>query len=103
MSDASFDLARRAIDAAHSGDPRRTTDGSPAELVYADRMEAWIIRLDPAAPPLPPPPPPPLARFGATCIAVAAAPPPPRGVERREDAAGRTKPIRHGCSETSVG
>jgi tRNAThr (cytosine32-N3)-methyltransferase len=52
MSDASFDLARRAIDAAHSADPRRTTDGSPAELVYADRMEAWIVRLDPAAPPL---------------------------------------------------
>lgn len=44
--------ARALIDAAHSADPRRATDGRPAELVYADRMEAWIVRLDPAAAPL---------------------------------------------------
>lgn len=42
--------ARRAIDAAHAADPNRTPDGRPAELVYADRMEAWVVRLNPAAP-----------------------------------------------------
>ena len=44
--------ARRAVDAAHSADPNRTPDGRPAELVYADRMEAWVARLNPAAPAL---------------------------------------------------
>jgi len=43
--------ARELIDAAHAADPRRTTDGRPAELVYADRMEAWVGRLAPEAPP----------------------------------------------------
>ncbi len=36
--------ARSLIDAAHAGDPRRAADGRPAELVYADRMEAWVVR-----------------------------------------------------------
>lgn len=45
-------LARTLIDAAHSGDPARAADGRPAELVYADRMEAWIAKLDPTAPAL---------------------------------------------------
>lgn len=36
--------ARELIDAAHAADPKRTTDGRPAELVYADRMEAWAGR-----------------------------------------------------------
>lgn len=44
--------ARELIDAAHAVDPQRTDDGRPAELVYADRMEAWIARLDPGALPL---------------------------------------------------
>lgn len=44
--------ARRAIDEAHSADPSRAPDGRPAELAYADRMEAWVARLDPAASPL---------------------------------------------------
>jgi hypothetical protein len=45
-------LARTLIDAAHTGDPTLAADGRPAELVYADRMEAWIAKLDPAAPAL---------------------------------------------------
>jgi tRNAThr (cytosine32-N3)-methyltransferase len=44
-----YDRARESIDAAHSADPQRTPDGPPAELVYADRMEAWIDRLAPDA------------------------------------------------------
>ena len=44
--------ARRAIDEAHAADPNRTPDGRPAELAYADRVEAWVARLDPAASPL---------------------------------------------------
>lgn len=41
--------ARELIDAAHSADPARAPDGRAAELVYADRMEAWIVRLVPEA------------------------------------------------------
>jgi tRNAThr (cytosine32-N3)-methyltransferase len=48
----SHDRARALIDAAHAADPGRTPDGRAAELVYADRMEAWVTRLDPAASPL---------------------------------------------------
>ncbi|MGA3007643.1 MAG: DUF4202 domain-containing protein [Opitutaceae bacterium] len=44
--------ARESIDAAHSADPRLADDGRPAELVYADHMEAWVDRLVPDAPPL---------------------------------------------------
>jgi hypothetical protein len=40
--------ARRLIDLAHSADPKRA-GGRPAELVYADRMEAWLLRLEPDA------------------------------------------------------
>lgn len=40
----SYSRARELIDAAHAGDPRHTADGRPAELVYADRMEAWAVR-----------------------------------------------------------
>jgi tRNAThr (cytosine32-N3)-methyltransferase len=46
------DRARELIDAVHAADPNLTASGRPAELVYADRMEAWMARLDPAAPPL---------------------------------------------------
>jgi hypothetical protein len=44
--------ARELIDTAHAADPLRTASGSAAELVYADRMEAWVVRLVPAAPAL---------------------------------------------------
>jgi hypothetical protein len=47
-----FARARELIDAAHAADPTRTADGRAAELVYADRMEAWVVRLVPDAPPL---------------------------------------------------
>ncbi len=40
----SYAQARALIDAAHAGDPKQTADGRPAELVYADRMEAWVVR-----------------------------------------------------------
>jgi tRNAThr (cytosine32-N3)-methyltransferase len=43
--------ARTLIDAAHAADPARAADGRPAELVYADRVEAWVARLVPGAPP----------------------------------------------------
>jgi tRNAThr (cytosine32-N3)-methyltransferase len=39
-----YTAARRLVDAAHAADPKRAADGRPAELVYADRMEAWVVR-----------------------------------------------------------
>ena len=33
-------------------DPARAADGRPAELAYADNMEAWVSRIVPDAPPL---------------------------------------------------
>ena len=36
--------ARELIDAAHAADPKRAADGRAAELVYAERMEAWVVR-----------------------------------------------------------
>jgi hypothetical protein len=47
-----YQQARELIDAAHAADPRCAADGRPAELVYADRMEAWVARLGSDAPPL---------------------------------------------------
>ena len=44
--------ARTLIDAVHTADPARAADGRAAELVYADRMEAWIARLVPDVSPL---------------------------------------------------
>ena len=44
--------ARTLIDTAHAADPARTTEGRPAELVYAERMEAWVGRLVVEAPTL---------------------------------------------------
>jgi tRNAThr (cytosine32-N3)-methyltransferase len=41
--------ARELLDAAHAVDPKRAADGRPAELVYAERMEAWVVRLVPDA------------------------------------------------------
>lgn len=43
--------ARHLIDAAHAADPNRAVDGRPAELVYGERIEAWVGRLVPAASP----------------------------------------------------
>jgi hypothetical protein len=39
------DRARQLIDTAHAADPARTPDGRAAELVYADRVEAWVVKL----------------------------------------------------------
>jgi hypothetical protein len=44
--------ARELIDAAHNADPKRNAEGRAAELVYADRMEAWVARLVPDAAPI---------------------------------------------------
>lgn len=41
--------AREMIDVAHAADPKRAPDGRAAELVYADRIEAWVVRLVPDA------------------------------------------------------
>ena len=46
-----YQKAREAIDQAHRADPQRSTDGQPAELVYADRMEHWVGRVVPDASP----------------------------------------------------
>lgn len=51
--------ARELIDAAHAADPKRAPDGRAAELVYAERMEAWVV---PAAEN-----PTPLLRLAARC------------------------------------
>lgn len=45
-------IARELIDSAHAADPARTPDGRPAELVYADRVEAWVAKLVPDATPI---------------------------------------------------
>ena len=44
--------ARELIDHAHGGDPKRAPDGRPAELVYGERVEAWVARLVPDARPI---------------------------------------------------
>ena len=46
-----YAIARQLIDATHSGDPK-WVGGLPAELVYADRMEAWLLHLAPDSPEL---------------------------------------------------
>jgi Domain of unknown function (DUF4202) len=50
-SASAHDRARQLIDSAHAADPARTPDGRPAELVYADRVEAWVVKLVPDATP----------------------------------------------------
>lgn len=50
--DTPYDRARSAIDRAHGADPKRLPDGRPSELVYADRIEAWVARLVPGAGPV---------------------------------------------------
>ncbi len=56
---SAYARARELIDQAHAADPNRQTDGRPAELVYADRVEQWVIRLVPDASNL--------LRLGARC------------------------------------
>jgi hypothetical protein len=45
-----YDQARLVIDAAHAADPKKDANGQPAELVYADRVEKWVIKLVPDTP-----------------------------------------------------
>jgi hypothetical protein len=46
-----YSRARELIDAAHAADPHQTADGRPAEVIYARRLEAWVLRLVPDASP----------------------------------------------------
>lgn len=50
MSSEAYARARAAIDAAHAVDPKRSTDGRAAELVYGERIETWVLKLAPDAP-----------------------------------------------------
>jgi hypothetical protein len=43
--------ARTLIDAAHDADPHRAADGRAAELVYGERIEAWVAHFMPDATP----------------------------------------------------
>ena len=54
-----YEQARALIDEAHAADPNRTAEGKAAELVYADRVEAWVAKLVPDAPAV--------LRLGARC------------------------------------
>ncbi len=47
-----YHRARELIDAAHGADPKRAPDGRAAELVYGERVEAWVARLVPDARPV---------------------------------------------------
>jgi tRNAThr (cytosine32-N3)-methyltransferase len=47
-----YTQARALIDAAHAADPKLAPDGRPAELVYGERVEAWVTRLVPDARPI---------------------------------------------------
>lgn len=49
---AAYEKARLLIDSAHAGDPARAADGRAAELVYAERVEAWVVKLIPDASPI---------------------------------------------------
>ena len=46
------DRARQLIDSVHAADPARAPDGRSAELVYAERVEGWVVKLTPAAAPI---------------------------------------------------
>lgn len=49
MSRGRFAGALARINAAHGEDPERDAGGRPKELVYAERMSAWLERLAPQA------------------------------------------------------
>ena len=44
-----FDAAIARFDAAHAEDPEKDAAGQPKELVYAQRMSAWLAKLAPDA------------------------------------------------------
>jgi hypothetical protein len=44
-----FDRAIAAIDAVHAGDPEKDAAGQAKELVYAQRMSAWLAEFAPQA------------------------------------------------------
>ena len=44
-----FQRAIAALDAAHAEDPEKDASGKPKELLYAQRMSAWLERLAPRA------------------------------------------------------
>ncbi len=48
---SAYDQARALIDTAHSADPTLAADGRPAELVYGERVAAWVAKLVPDASP----------------------------------------------------
>ena len=45
-----FEGAIAAIDAVHAEDPAKDASGAPKELLYAQRMSAWLAKLAPQAP-----------------------------------------------------
>jgi hypothetical protein len=49
LTTSAYNKARELINEAHATDPTRLADGRAAELVYADHIEKWTIRLVPAA------------------------------------------------------
>ncbi len=49
MTRTRFDDAIARIDAAHAEDPDKDTAGNPKELVYAQRMSAWLAKQAPQA------------------------------------------------------
>ena len=46
---ARFDQALARIDAAHAADPEKDAAGRSRELAYAERMSAWLEKLEPGA------------------------------------------------------
>jgi len=49
VTEGRFGRAISAFDAAHAEDPDKDAAGQPRELVYAQRMSAWLDRLAPDA------------------------------------------------------
>lgn len=49
MTDPRFEQALRAFQTVSAGDPEHLNDGRPRELVQAERLAAWIDRLEPQA------------------------------------------------------
>lgn len=49
MNAGRFDAAIARFDAAHAEDPQKDAAGQPQELVYAQRMSAWLAKLAPDA------------------------------------------------------
>lgn len=45
-----FEQAIACVDAAHAEDPEKDASGQPKELVYAQRMSAWLEKLAPDSP-----------------------------------------------------